>query len=86
MLTSLSTTIETSFFNNEAFFAPERQVVLLKKALGVLEALLEGSGEKDVVVFSSSLRSCINDLREVFGEVYNEDVLNSIFKGFCVGK
>ena len=37
-------------------------------------------------VFSSSLRSSINDLREVFGEVYNEDVLNNIFKGFCVGK
>ena len=86
LLTELSTTIKTSFFNNESFFAPERQVVLLKKALAVLEGLLGGSGDMDVVVFSSSLRSCINDLKEVFGEVYNEDILNSIFKGFCVGK
>ena len=86
LLTELSTTIKNSFFNNEAFFAPERQVVLLKKALAVLEGLLGGSEDMDVVVFSSSLRSCINDLKEVFGEVYNEDILNSIFKGFCVGK
>tara|TARA_B100000902_G_scaffold297431_1_gene284532 strand:+ start:172 stop:1491 length:1320 start_codon:yes stop_codon:yes gene_type:complete len=86
LLTELSTTIKNSFFNNEAFFTPERQVVLLKKALVVLEDLLSGSEGMDVVVFSSSLRSCINDLKEVFGEVYNEDVLNSIFKGFCVGK
>ena len=86
LLTELSTTIKNSFFNNESFFAPERQVVLLKKALGVLEGLLSASEEADVVIFSSSLRSCINDLKEVFGEVYNEDILNSIFKGFCVGK
>ena len=86
LLTELSTLIKDSFFNNEAFFAAERQIVLLQRSLSVLESLLFDIEVLDTVVFSSSLRSCIDDLREVFGEVYNEDVLNNIFKGFCVGK
>ena len=86
LLTRLSTLIEGSFFNNEAFFAPDRQIVLLKRSLSLLESLLLDVAILDSVVFSSSLRSSINDLREVFGEVYNEDILNNIFKGFCVGK
>jgi tRNA modification GTPase len=86
LLTKLSTLIRTSFFDNEAFFAPDRQIVLLERSLFRLESLLSELETLEAVVFSSSLRSSINDLREVFGEVYNEDVLNNIFKGFCVGK
>ena len=39
-----------------------------------------------MVELSSVLRRSIVGLEEVFGEIYNEDVLNAVFKGFCVGK
>ena len=86
LLTGLSTVIKESFFDHGALFASERQIVLLEKSLEALRSLLASSGEIDVVSFSSVLRRSFEGLQEVFGEIYNEDVLNEIFKGFCVGK
>ena len=86
LLTRLSTLIKTSFFDDGAFFASERQVLLLESSLRDLKQLLNGSNEIDMVGFSSVLRRSVSSLQEVFGEVYNEDVLNAVFKGFCVGK
>ena len=86
LLTELSTLIRRSFFDEGAFFASERQVILLEASLDGLRSLLRGSCNMDMVSFSSVLRKSVSSLEEVFGEVYNEDVLNGIFKGFCVGK
>ena len=86
LLTELSTLIKSSFFDERAFFASERQVVLLEGSLESLKSLLDCVGEVDMVEISSVLRRSIVGLEEVFGEIYNEDVLNAVFKGFCVGK
>ena len=86
LLTELSTLIKTSFFDDGAFFASERQVLLLENSLKDLRSLLSNSNEVDMVGFSSVLRRSVAGLQEVFGEVYNEDVLNAVFKGFCIGK
>ena len=86
LLTELSTLIKSSFFDERAFFASERQVVLLEGSLEGLKSLLDCVGEVDMVELSSVLRRSIVGLEEVFGEIYNEDVLNAVFKGFCVGK
>ncbi len=86
LLTELSTLIKSSFFDERAFFASERQVVLLEGSLENLKSLLDCVGEVDMVELSSVLRRSIVGLEEVFGEIYNEDVLNAVFKGFCVGK
>ena len=86
LLTELSTLIKSSFFDERAFFASERQVVLLEGSLESLKSLLDCVGEVDMVELSSVLRRSIVGLEEVFGEIYNEDVLNAVFKGFCVGK
>ena len=86
LLTELSTLIKSSFFDERAFFASERQVVLLEASLENLKSLLDCVGEADMVELSSVLRRSIVGLEEVFGEIYNEDVLNAVFKGFCVGK
>ena len=86
LLTELSTLIKSSFFDERAFFASERQVVLLEASLENLKSLLDCVGEADMVELSSVLRRSIVGLEEVFGEIYNEDILNAVFKGFCVGK
>ena len=37
-------------------------------------------------MLASSMRGFVTILKDVVGEVYNEDVLNNIFSNFCVGK
>ncbi len=86
LLTELSTLIRESFFDGVSFFVPERQLVLLKRVQRSLSSLLSGFDGLDVVEIAAVLRGSVESLQEVFGEIYNEDVFNDIFKGFCVGK
>jgi tRNA modification GTPase len=32
------------------------------------------------------IRKAIKKIGELTGEIYNEDILNSIFSNFCIGK
>ena len=86
LLTALSTLIKSSFFKEDVFIVSSRQLILIKKACSQLEDLSIGVEGVELVERVSVIRNSTNLLEEVFGEVYNEDVLNSVFKGFCVGK
>jgi len=50
---------------------------------GTLEALKEGF---TLDVISTSLRSALNELGKITGEAVDEEVLEHIFREFCVGK
>ena len=87
LLTHLSTEIRSSFFKEDVFLCSERQLLLLKKSCESLVSLLNNKfTSTDMVEKASVIRVAAEGLREVFGEIYNEDILNNIFKGFCVGK
>ncbi|AFZ80726.1 tRNA modification GTPase, putative [Theileria equi strain WA] len=43
-------------------------------------------GEVNLEIISEYLRECINQLEFIVGKRTNEDVLDSIFKTFCIGK
>ena len=87
LLTHLSTEIKSSFFKEDVFLCSERQLVLLKKTCESLVFLLNKNfTSTDMVEKASAIRIAAEGLREIFGEIYNEDILNNIFKGFCVGK
>ena len=68
------------------FVVSARQLILIRGARDQLRGLYKNLREVDLVERASIIRGAADLLREVFGEVYNEDVLNSVFKGFCVGK
>jgi tRNA modification GTPase len=59
----------------------------LKKAIGNLELALKSleSGESEEFI-SVDLRNALDFLGEIIGTVTSEDVLNNIFKKFCIGK
>ena len=59
---------------------------MIKKVRDSLLSLNRDLQEIDLVERAFIVRSGADLMREVFGEVYSEDVLNNIFKGFCVGK
>ncbi len=65
----------------------KRQTSCIKKALNALEDAFESINNKltyDVVILD--LHQAWESLKEIIGEVDKEDLLDSIFKNFCLGK
>lgn len=86
MLTELSTLIKSTFFKEDVFLCSARQVLLLEKSLKNLLGLRSEISKTDLTERAFIVRSSVDFLREVFGEIYNDEVLDSVFNGFCVGK
>jgi tRNA modification GTPase len=64
-----------------------RHEICLKKVIESLENAVKSIGEKLSGEFISvDLRSALNYLGEITGEVTNDDILNNIFRNFCIGK
>jgi len=90
LLTYLSTYISENI-NEGAFIdrvlITHRQRALLESSLSVIDVLLKQIDEHiETDVLASGIRGFVENLKDVVGEVYNEDVLNNIFSNFCVGK
>ncbi|MET0969581.1 MAG: tRNA uridine-5-carboxymethylaminomethyl(34) synthesis GTPase MnmE [Tardiphaga sp.] len=77
---------ESSFAGGEAgAITRERQRVLLRNAAGLLNQAL-GSAAQGEEIVAECLRSAADDLGRLLGRVDVEDVLDSIFRDFCIGK
>ena len=64
-----------------------RQINLLKEISVVFDVLsisLKNSVEMDLI--ASQLKDATDLFDELLGKLTSNDVLNNIFKGFCVGK
>ncbi|MBN3534386.1 tRNA uridine-5-carboxymethylaminomethyl(34) synthesis GTPase MnmE [Mycoplasma procyoni] len=73
--------------NNEKVITNIRQLSLIKSSLLAIERTIEGleSGfEPDVVIVD--LRKAWEDLVNITGKADNEELLDSMFKNFCLGK
>ena len=64
------------------------KVVILdiKKTKKTLVLAYEEFDLNDLVQTASLLRGSLDEMREVVGDVYNEEILNNVFSDFCVGK
>ena len=90
LLTNLLTKIKKSSvkktYNNVAL-CNTRQMEVLKKIddlfVNVLESFDEGL-EMDII--ASQIKDSVYMFEELLGKMTTEEVLNNIFKGFCVGK
>ena len=71
----------------EIFITNERQhtkLIETKKSLKkVLKALANGIGYEFLAL---DLKSAIDSISEITGEIATDDILNNIFKNFCIGK
>ena len=64
-----------------------RQKELIDSALASLEeALLLAGREEPLDIIAPLLRSAIDCLGEITGEVFTDDILEAMFGRFCVGK
>ena len=86
LLTLVSKSIEVSTYQNTTV-CNERQCLLVQQAQKEVGAILQelNSGcSMDIV--ASSCRGFVEIVEELLGQITSNDVLNNIFKGFCVGK
>ncbi len=64
-----------------------RQKTLLEKSYGLLQEGIAGyKNKKPIELISIDLREAIGFLDEMIGGVTNEDILDRLFKEFCIGK
>ncbi|MFH1385279.1 MAG: hypothetical protein ABIH47_10030 [Candidatus Omnitrophota bacterium] len=64
-----------------------RHKKMLEKALmHIRDAYLLFKQKGEIELLSCDLRDALNALKELVGEIYSDEILNSIFNEFCVGK
>jgi len=86
LITALIAFAQDYFGSSEAgLIGRERQRKLLRDAAGLLQRSMEvvGKGEEFA---AEELRAAAQSLGRLLGRVDVEDILDSIFKDFCIGK
>jgi tRNA modification GTPase len=64
----------------------ERQRKLLRETATSLQRSMEGKGEKGEELVAEDLRAAAQSLGRLLGRVDVEDILDKIFREFCIGK
>ena len=73
--------------NNDHILTNARQTMLLQRASQALKQAVEAMEmmiPTDLIV--TDLYECWNNLKEILGEKAKEDLLDELFKRFCIGK
>lgn len=74
------TLVDEDILNNE------RQISLMKKALYELEEMNRNIDETSLDVIMLNLEESYHDLCEILGKEYQEDLIDHMFRNFCLGK
>ncbi len=82
-----NTSIREATDRDELLITNKRQFVALKETKNSLakakHGLEAGSGYELAAI---DMRSAIDHLSEITGEITSDDILNNIFSDFCIGK
>lgn len=71
----------------EPTLANERQISLMMKAKqAMLQAIQAMQMEVELDLVTIDLQEAYNSLKEILGEVHREDLLDTLFANFCLGK
>ena len=69
------------------YLSNTRQISLAKKALKeIKQAETALNKNMPVDIIEIDLNECFNTLGEIIGETYSEEIIDNLFKNFCVGK
>jgi len=81
--------LNVSKYNVHRFAISERHKQLLAASRSdLVEAIemLKSSDESLVVIAASKIKSALDNIAQAIGRKYNQELLNSIFTRFCIGK
>ena len=71
---------------NEDILNNERQISLMRKALNELEEMLKYIDNISLDIVMLNLEESYHYLCEILGKEYQEDLIDHMFKNFCLGK
>ena len=72
--------------NNDIIIIHERQKRVITDVIRMIEQILLDLDLIPIDMVSENIRDTINKINELTGENVKEEVLNEIFKNFCLGK
>lgn len=73
--------------NDMAYLSNARSIALLKKSLNnINDAINEINNNNPIDIVELSLKESWNNLGEVIGETYTDELLDELFSRFCLGK
>ncbi len=73
--------------NDFSFLSNARQIALAKKAFENIKEAEKGIEQKlPIDLVSIDLKECFENLGEIIGETYSEEIIDNLFSNFCVGK
>jgi tRNA modification GTPase len=72
--------------NTDPIITNERHAILLEEAQNALISARLRLEEEALDLAAFEIRTALNHLGEITGEVTPDDILNKIFSTFCVGK
>ena len=71
----------------DTFLTTERQIVLAEQALNSLEEAKRGLKEdRSLDMIEIDLQDVLSSLGSITGESYDDELLDTLFANFCVGK
>jgi tRNA modification GTPase len=76
-------------YNIHQFAVSERhKQILVASRSDLVEAIemLKSSDESLIVIVASKVKSALDNIAQAIGKKYNQELLNSIFTRFCIGK
>ncbi len=71
---------------DKAYIIEQRHYAALIKACGSLKSAMQNCGSFTVDVLAIDLKDAWDALGEITGETANEQIINTVFEKFCVGK
>ena len=72
--------------NNDIIIIHERQKKVITDVIEMIKQVLTDLELIPIDMVSENIRDVINKINELTGENVKEEVLNEIFKNFCLGK
>lgn len=73
--------------NNDVVITNERHKEKISKALSNVESAIKTlEDKKPIDIISIYIKEAMNDLGEITGQNVSDDIINEIFKRFCLGK
>ena len=64
----------------------ERQIALMKRALSEIDIALKDIEDTPIDVIYTSIMESYHYLSDILGREYREDLIDHMFRNFCLGK
>ncbi len=78
--------LDNIMVNDMTYMSNIREIDLLKKALNNIESAILNLNSMPIDMVEIDINNAWNNLGEIIGEVYQDELLDILFSNFCVGK